>query len=77
MGRWVSAKGMAFGVGVPLDDFIAKGRWPKDGIHEKLEVVAGGWITMEVEASGRFEHSPQFHETWGHYREIGEHVGFA
>jgi hypothetical protein len=56
------------------DDFIPESILTKDCIQHNLQIVAGGWVAVEVDAAGRFEDAMEFDEADRHHHEVGHHV---
>ena len=47
----------------------------ENGVHQNLEVMAGGGIAVQIDGAGLFEDAAEFDEARGHHGEIGHHVG--
>ena len=59
--------------GIVPYDLVAEILRAEDGIHEQLEVVAGGVVAVQVDAAGWFEESFHFHDTDGHVDQVAHH----
>jgi hypothetical protein len=63
---------------IPLPDNLApKVHRAEDRVEQHLEVMAGGRIAMQVEASGWLQHAAQLDQARSHHREIRQQVRVA
>jgi len=56
------------------DDLAEETSGAEYGIQEDFQVVAGGRVAVEVEATGGFEDAVEFDQARGHHRQVGGHV---
>jgi len=62
----------------PLPNYlIPKVFSAKDHIQQHFEVMAGGWVAVQVQAAGGFEHTPQLHQARCHHSQVCHHVAAA
>ena len=59
------------------NELVPKMPRPEHGVHEQLEVVAGGGVAVEVDAAGRFQDAVQLNHALRHHGEVGHHVVLA
>src|SRR3990170_1297899 len=59
------------------DDFVAELFGAEHRVHQELEVVARSGITVKVNAPRWFQRAAEFDQSWGHHREVREHVRVA
>ena len=64
------------GVALPRD-FVHKVGRAEHGVHQRLKVVAGGGVAVEVDAARRLEEAFHRGEPQSHIAEVGQHAGLA
>ena len=47
--------------------------WPEHGVHEQLQVMAGGGVAVEIDRAGGLEDAAQLDEARRHHYQVGHH----
>ena len=71
----VAFEGQTFGVGTPPDDFAAEVVAAENGVHQRLEVMPGGGIAVQVDAAVIGEDAAHFGQANCHKHQEGGHIG--
>ena len=57
--------------GIDPHNFITKILFAKHSIHQQLEIMTGGLVTVQINASRRLQHAAHGAQTERHIDEIG------